>query len=55
MQSKIQELKKEYGTVEKELNDPNIFANPQKSKKLNNRFTELKEIIEVANLSLIHI
>lgn len=49
MKEKIQEFKTEYEKIQKELNDPNIFSDPQKSKKLNNRFNELKEIIETAD------
>ncbi len=48
MKKNIDKLKKEYKEIEKKLNDPAIFSNPKKAKELNNRFSELKEIIQVS-------
>lgn len=50
MNHKIEELKKEYAGLEAELNDPAIFANQTKLKKLNQRRNELADIIETVNL-----
>ncbi len=48
MKKNIDKLKKEYKEIEKKLNDPAIFSDPKKAKELNNRFSELREIIELS-------
>lgn len=45
-QEKISEIKNEYGKIQAELNNPTDFSNPQKIKEVNQRFNELKKIID---------
>jgi peptide chain release factor 1 len=45
-QEKISELKNEYEKIQVELNNPTDFSNPQKIKEVNQRFNELKKIID---------
>lgn len=49
MREKVKDAREEYEKIEKELNNPAIFDDPQRVKTINNRFVELKKIIELAD------
>lgn len=50
MSAKIETIKNEYVSIQTELNDPAIFADPQKLKKLSQRKNELEGIIQTADM-----